>query len=81
MHAMRGFRLWGSLTRDLTDDGEAFKTAHVSAVPSKATLLVGVGIVDPCETPRVRKEVLMDERVVIRQKDAESRVRVIPAHD
>jgi hypothetical protein len=78
---MRGFRLLGRLTRDLTDDAVAFKTAHVAAVPSEAALLVGVGIVDPCETPRVGKEVLMDEGVVIRQENAESGVRVIPSHD
>jgi hypothetical protein len=57
------------------------KPLNASGHPAKTTFLVRVGIENPCNLARRRKEIPMDKGVVIGQENAESGMRVVPSDD
>src|SRR5262249_17731243 len=49
--------------------------------PAETSFFVRVGIEHPRNLSGGREEISVNERVVFREEDSESRMRVIPAHD
>jgi hypothetical protein len=47
----------------------------------KETKFLSVRVDNQCDLPRLAEEMPMNEQVVCREKDAEIRMRVVPAED
>ncbi len=60
---------------------DASQSLDAIAHPSEAPFLIGLRIENPRHLSRRRKEILVNECVVIGEKDAKSGMRVIPPHD
>src|SRR5256885_12405028 len=63
------------------DEINAREALEAFAVPAEAPFFIGMGIVNPRDLLRRREKVLVNEGVVVGKKNAESRMRVIPADD
>jgi hypothetical protein len=79
-------RLWlsgftGQFAASFIDHYDPLEAFQILSDPAKTTFFIGMRVINPGYLLRRRKEVLMDERVVIGEKDAKAGVRVIPADD
>src|SRR5450432_4355533 len=54
---------------------------HLSGHPSEAALFVGARVIDPRYLTGGREKILLDEHVMLGKKNAEARVRMVPADD
>ena len=63
------------------DNADLSQPLDAAAHPAEAAFFIRVRIENPRHLSRRRKEILVNEGVVIRKKNAESWMRMIPAHN
>src|SRR4029077_18795125 len=74
-------RFSGGLPASMVHHRKVRQALDPPALPPEAAFLVRVRIVNPRHLLRRRKEILVNERVVVRKKHAKARMRVIPPYN
>src|SRR5258708_26988481 len=71
----------GRLAALAVDDPNMSESFNSSAHPAKASFFIRMRVTNPCDLFRRRKEILVNERIVVGQEDPKTGMGMIPARD
>src|SRR5258708_6166811 len=71
----------GRLAALAVDDPNMSESFNSSAHPAKTSFFIRVRVTNPCDLFRRRKEILVNERIVVGKEDPKTGMGMIPAHD
>src|SRR5258708_28218405 len=71
----------GRLAALAVDDPNMSESFNSSAHPAKTSFFIRMRVTNPCDLFRRRKEILVNERIVVAQEDPKTGMRMIPTPD